>query len=119
MLKTVTCVLVPVVLAAGFAQGLKSKKWELPASLKKIQEGFDAKKYGACISELKTAVAEISKLRATQLFASLPAVPAGYESSDEKPSDSDTAGFAFLGLGGCVSRAGQPACAARTSLVML
>ena len=100
MIQPLACALLVGLTLVAIPQGLKSKKWELPPSLKKVQEAFDAKKYGAAMSELKTVSAELGKLRAGQLFESLPPVPAGWESPDQRPDDNEVAGFGMLGMAG-------------------
>jgi hypothetical protein len=100
MIQPLACALLSAAVLVAVPQGLKAKKWELPASLKKIQESYDAKKYGAALSELKTMAAELGKLRGAQLFDALPAVPNGWESPDQRAQDGDVTGFGMLGMSG-------------------
>jgi hypothetical protein len=89
-------------LAAGATtQGLKGKKWEFAGGMKKAQEAFDGKKYGACMTELKTALSETGKLRAAAILASFPAAPAGYQAQEV---NTDMNAFGMFGFGSEIKR---------------
>ena len=81
--------------ALGAAQGIKGKKWEFATSVKKAQEAFEGKRYGACLTELKTTAAEVGKLRAAAILASFPAAPAGFQAQEVNNDNNALGLFAF------------------------
>jgi len=88
-------------LAMGAAQGIKGKKWEFASSVKKAQEAFDGKRYGACLTELKTSLAEVGKLRSAAILASMPAAPAGFQIQE---TNNDSNALGLFGFGAEIKR---------------
>jgi hypothetical protein len=67
--------------------------------VKKAQEALDKKSYGACLAELKTALAEVSKLRAPVILEALPAAPGGFTEQKQEGGAGEFAMLGFIGAG--------------------
>ena len=93
-----TPLLLALVVTSSTIQGGK-KKWDFKESVKKAQEAFDSKSYGSCLAELKTSLAEVSKLHAGAISAALPPAPDGFTEVKQDRGDANFGMLGFLGAG--------------------
>jgi hypothetical protein len=91
------CAVVVGVLAQDRSK--KTTAADLPKVLAQASKALDAKRYGACQRELKTALGLVAGLVRTQVLATMPPAPAGFTAAEDQPQESgDNALAAAMGL---------------------
>jgi hypothetical protein len=102
----ISLLLLSFTLAGGLLVQDRAKKLtsdDVPRILQNASKAFEAKRYAACASEVRTALGLLSGLVRQQLVAVMPAAPAGFEivqQDSEAELDAGNPFAAMMGLTG-------------------
>jgi hypothetical protein len=90
-------------LLVGAAGSLLAEDIDLGATIDSAKANVQAKKYGHALTDLQTAIAEVTRLRAETLKSLFPDAPAGWTAAEAEAQENN--GFAAMLTGTIVRRA--------------